>query len=378
MKKKKDLQKSTNRKAVKYRGVKCLNCEHPLDLSDKYCAYCSQINSTKKVTFKDFFEEFFSSIISYDSRFRKTLSALIFRPGKITEEYVAGKRMKYANPFRFYLSVSIIFFIIWGTINNFEDVNFENPTDLKELENSGINLNIDGIPIEDQAVLDSIILSNAKKQLKKDSLKTKNKKNDKTYADLYISEKNLDTLPTFKSLKNRINIYSKFNDETSIKNPSKALDSMHHDNTAYHRWLYKKTVDGNNISSNAGSMIAYFTKQVPFIIFFFLPVFALGIWLLYTRRKYTYTDHLIFLFHVQTMFFVLLGFGLLLDEIVNDSYPSAIAFFIFMFYLYKAMRRFYKQGRFKTIVKYFILHTIFSILAIIGSVIAFAFTFATY
>ena len=39
---------------LQFRGVECLNCGHPLDLSDKYCPNCSQANSVKKLTLRDF------------------------------------------------------------------------------------------------------------------------------------------------------------------------------------------------------------------------------------------------------------------------------------------------------------------------------------
>ena len=100
-----------SRFAKKYRGHQCLNCETPLEKEDKYCSYCGQLNSNKKLSFNDFFNEFFGSIFSYDSRIYRTLNVLIFKPGKISLEYIKGKRAKYANPFRFYLSVSIIFFL---------------------------------------------------------------------------------------------------------------------------------------------------------------------------------------------------------------------------------------------------------------------------
>lgn len=80
---------------LQFRGVKCLNCGHPLDISDRYCPNCSQANSTKKLTLKDFFDEFFSSLINYDSKLLKTLSALLLRPGSITRDYIEGKRIAY-------------------------------------------------------------------------------------------------------------------------------------------------------------------------------------------------------------------------------------------------------------------------------------------
>lgn len=122
MKDKKDIA-SNGRKSTQYRGTKCLNCGQPLDKSDVYCPYCSQLNSNKHLTLKDFFAEFLSSILVYDSRLRNTIKDLLFRPGVMTRKYVNGQRLKYANPFRFFLSVSIIYFLLEGLIG------FINPSD---------------------------------------------------------------------------------------------------------------------------------------------------------------------------------------------------------------------------------------------------------
>ena len=201
----KKLTKSTGRKATIYRSATCLNCGHPLDLSDIYCSYCSQLNSSKKPTLKDFFDELFSNIISYDSRFRKTLSVLVFRPGKITKEYVEGKRMTYANPFRFYLSISFLFFIIWGAIYNFNDVNFNDSDDLKELNNDGFVISKDGVKIEGDAALDSVFSNENSQSLALDSLIARSilKDSIKSYKDLYYSEEQLDTLNIFYGLDKR-------------------------------------------------------------------------------------------------------------------------------------------------------------------------------
>jgi hypothetical protein len=376
----KKLTKSTGRKATIYRSATCLNCGHPLDLSDIYCSYCSQLNSTKKPTLKDFFDELFSNIISYDSRFRKTLSVLVFRPGKITKEYVAGKRMTYANPFRFYLSISFLFFIIWGAIYNFNDVNFNDSDDLKELNNDGFVISKDGVKIEGDAALDSVFSNENSQSLALDSLIARSilKDSIKSYKDLYYSEEQLDTLNIFYGLDKRFTLYKRFHTDTKIRKPKEGLDSLNHNVTRYHKWIYKKAVDTNTIGDNLGEMIAFFFNQLPFVIFFFLPVFALFVKLLYIRRKFTYTDHLIFLFHTQTMFFVVYGVGIIIDEIFDINYATLILTFLFLFYLYKALRTFYNQRRLKNIVKFFILNSIFFILAFIGAIFAFAISFATY
>ncbi len=81
-------------------------------------------------------------------------------------------------------------------------------------------------------------------------------------------------------------------------------------------------------------------------------------------------EHLVFTFHTQTMFFILMGIAILLDQITNSEIASSIAMFVFLFYLYKAMRNFYQQKRAKTIVKFLLVNILFFILASIGSMVA--------
>ncbi len=355
----------------KYRGTSCLNCEHPLDRSDHFCPNCGQINSTKKLSFDDFFNEFFAGIFAYDSRLRRTLIALILHPGKISRDYIEGKRMRYANPFRFYLSASIIFFIIWSSINDFEGINVEGPS-ADEIENLSEEELIDLSEKLNQAPVAAIPLN-------VDSILTNQKiKEAKTYRDFYISQERLDSMELFNSIQKQFELYNKFHKETGIVQSSIALNSLDHNDGTYNEWLYKKTVDINILKKNPKIFVNYFINKLPFIIFFYLPVFALVIWLIYVRRPFNYMEHLIFTFHVQTTFFVIMGFALLLDEIFNTTYFSAIILILFLFYLYKALRNFYRQGRFKTLVKFLFLNVLFFILAIVATIISVIASLAIY
>jgi hypothetical protein len=49
-----------------------------------------------------------------DSRIRQTLSPFLFRPGQLTKEYNAGRRMKYSSPLRIYLFASFLFFMAYS------------------------------------------------------------------------------------------------------------------------------------------------------------------------------------------------------------------------------------------------------------------------
>lgn len=360
------------RKIKEHRGNRCLNCEHPLDLSDKYCPECGQLNSTKRLSFDDFFYEFLSGFYAYDSQLRRTVRVMLFSPGKLTKDYVQGKRARYVNPFKFYLTVTILFFLVYGflqTFNNEEDTtpNVSEVRDLTPEEREKIRNDLRKIPAPASPLLnldsaftvqDSVI--------------------PETYIDKYVSQRELDSLNMFTALYKQIMLYEQFYKDTDISRADLALDSLHHPRTAYNRWAYKKGMDTSEFKEEPGKLMNYFINKLPLIIFFYLPVFALFIWLLYVRRPFNYMEHLVFIFHVQTTFFVLLLIALPLNQILNTEFFTSAAMFLFLFYLYKAMRKFYGQGRFKTLVKFILLNGIFLTLAMIAAIISLLASFAIY
>jgi hypothetical protein len=52
------------------------------------------------------------TILNIDSRIFRTLPALFLRPGFLTTEYFAGRRVRYVTPFRLYFFLSIAAFFL--------------------------------------------------------------------------------------------------------------------------------------------------------------------------------------------------------------------------------------------------------------------------
>jgi len=357
------------RYGLQYRGVECLNCKHPLDISDRYCPSCSQANSTKKLRLKDFFEEFFSSLISYDSRLLKTLSALLTRPGKITKDYVSGKRVSYTNPFRFLLSLAIIYFLMVNFSGDFNEMDKKGAAELGNIfgnenivqintnsENKELNNWTDSLKVKQSIKQkDSILLANANTHFVA--------LNDKSVFDRITSKReffnsilrNNDTVYNFNQLPRQYNIKNTRENNAAF-NAAKSLDKF---------------------IKQPGSFLSNVISRLPFTVFFFLPVFAFFIWMAYIRKKHTYTEHLVFSFHIQSLLFILLIISFLVDTIFDVS-SNWIFLIIFSIYLFLAMRKFYQQGIFKTIVKYVFLNTIFIILALFTVAILFAGSIFTY
>jgi len=119
-------------------------------------------------------------------------------------------------------------------------------------------------------------------------------------------------------------------------------------------------------------LIANFVHNFPKMLFISLPIFALLLKLLYVRRKqFYYVDHGIFAIHLYIFSFLILLIYFLFSEIQTHTgwtwlgwltVPLVIYPFI---YYYKAMRKFYGQRRAKTIIKYFLLFMLSSIVLLI-------------
>ena len=371
---------SKGRYELKFRGNKCLNCGHPLDISDKYCPNCSQANSTKKLVLRDFWDEFFSSLINYDSKLIKTLYAMLLRPGTITKDYVNGKRITYTNPFRFLLSLAFLYLLLFSYGNNFsnlDDLDLKNKfqktspisyaykesdsTDAKKQTEEALGhldslKNLERIPIPGMQNMDSLgylINQGIKEEARKDSLMRANPR--KYFQELQSEDSG--------SFVERMVFFFTYLRKDSVRTFEDAQNKF----GAKQTWKNKMAFNGSKSSLKAieqpGTYLNNTIAKLPFVIFFFLPLFTVFIWMAYIRKKYTYTDHLIFSFHNQSLLFILLILSLIIDTIFNTA-SAGIFLLIFGFYLYKAMRRFYGQGRIKTIIKYVFLNTIFAFLAL--------------
>jgi hypothetical protein len=90
-------------------AARCLNCGAPL--TGRYCANCGQTADVHVPSTRELFHEAIEGITHSDSRLWNSLKLLWFKPGKLTQEFVAGRRAAYLPPFRLYLVLSIIFFL---------------------------------------------------------------------------------------------------------------------------------------------------------------------------------------------------------------------------------------------------------------------------
>ncbi|WP_117879549.1 DUF3667 domain-containing protein [Aureibaculum luteum] len=438
--------KSTTRFSKNIRGIECLNCKQPLSHQDNFCSNCGQVNDLQPLSVKQFFSEFFSGFFSFDSRFFRTFIPLVFKPGKVSKSYIEGKRMQYANPFRLYLNVTIVFFLLQSlfsvvdkfSLNEFSSENSNNniikdsthinttPPDsiLKDLPLFKSNENTSNDLTQNLLLrIDSIFTStNLLEQLKTDSIPKTIK--DSIYKDFfnsnnkYISEQinnavenndwnviqsmstlDKDTYEHVESIlkENEVDYvipeeyksqteadFNKFNFFKKLNKFSK-YDKAHPDGTALgameelgvaktrlNAFNYKLAQNYNKILDDPTFRESYVNSvisKISIALFFLLPIFTLILSLLYYKHKWNYTEHLIFVFNVQTVFFLLLLIFTIFDRFLATNTRMYIFVPLFLFYLFKALHNFYGQHWFKTALKFILLNIFYFILSVTGLIV---------
>ena len=101
--------------ALQAEGRACANCGK--SLSGPYCATCGQRANIYR-SFRDLLEELAQDVFKLDLRLTRTLPLLVFRPGKLTRDYIQGRRATYVSPIGMFLFVLFIMMFVLGVLDN--------------------------------------------------------------------------------------------------------------------------------------------------------------------------------------------------------------------------------------------------------------------
>ena len=391
----------------------CLNCG--ADLAGRYCHVCGQENLEPKETVWHLVSHFFNDITHFDGKFFSTVKYLLRKPGFLSMEYIRGRRMAYLNPIRMYVFTSAIFFIIMFTLKNPGDVMHVSKTkdtpmgiadlraqqarqqqSLSSADDSDtraelrMKINNDAVEI---AAIKKTYGDSSKRTFSDDELSGMLVQ---AYADSAAVAASLGSSDSgrfkddIKRLTNpigQVNIFGWHGDYSSVED----YDSVQHalPDSLRDGWFKRLCVrqavhvqqewhDDSRLFME--HLYEHIFHSFPKILFVSLPIFALILNILYFRHKqYYYVDHGIFTIHVYCATFILMLATMLLNQLdksigvhwfhVIADIVEFLTFLYMLIYLYKAMRGFYKQGRGKTFLKYFITFVTASIVDLILMVI---------
>jgi Protein of unknown function (DUF3667) len=333
----------------------CLNCG--TTVPDRYCPHCGQENTEPHESLWHMVQHFLYDITHFDSKFFDSMKFLLLKPGFLPAEYIRGKRASYLNPIKKYVFTSAVFFIAFFSL-------------FKAGEN--LKMNVDQpLTKEDRAAY----IKKGKAVLQKEPSNADWKAALLLLEDSARVLTNKDMMPFWddfnyvnlgkRSYKNRREYDSLQQTLPSAKRDGWLLRKMQYRNQELKQ---KYKMDPRN---GMNKMLETFLHKLPVLLFVSLPIFALLLKLLYIRRKkFYYADHGIFsIYHYIFSFFLFLLVFCLgeVSELTGWELFDWLALIFFLsggVYLFMAMRRFYGQGFFKTLIK-FILLNIGAILALV-------------
>lgn len=90
--------------------AQCKNCG--ATLGGRFCTNCGQPANVHVPTTMELLHELMEGLSHSDSRLWRTLFTLWTKPGRLTQEFVAGRRVAYLPPFRLFLVLSVAFFLL--------------------------------------------------------------------------------------------------------------------------------------------------------------------------------------------------------------------------------------------------------------------------
>ncbi len=342
----------------------CRNCGHILSPTAKYCSQCSQKYSTGRIAFSDLFHEFFNTIFNFDSKIFVTLRDLAF-PGKLTQQYFLGKHQTYLHPLRLFLVAALVHFAIIGISiggeeafqTGFSDKNFMQSAYYQDFVT---NLDSNTVLIKQKydnstidTAFDALTYSLKKRFPFQDSL-------DLAF-DLFSGK----GLTSGQNIANR-DLRVSYQDYSRLS--AEDLFNKYQVEDFWKRLLGKQFI---KINKKGGSFGLFVFGKLTWMTLLMMPILALVLKLLYIRSSRYYIEHLIFSFHYHAFAFILVSLLVLLSEYLPDI-VIVIAAISILFYLYKAMRKVYGQGRFKTILKCGILNLSYLVLFIFFIALTFA------
>ena len=302
----------------------CLNCGTPL--TGKFCSSCGQKDLPARQDLGDLIVNFISSFFSFESKFFKTFKDLVLKPGKIVNEYNAGKRESYYHPARMYVFLSFIFFLTLSFVVNTDDIEVGKNGDLNEIN---------------QNQIDSLKVS-ADSIRKIQGLKFEPISDDLEAETVEQYDSMQAALPEEK----RDNFISRYFNRKALAVETKSKGKE---------------------SELVRGMLDDMYSNIPQLIFFLMPIFALFLKLLYVRRDFYYSEHLIFTIFYYDFAYLMGTFIILCQQVIWLEWLAYVLYIWMFIFLYKSMRKVYKQKRFKTLLKFSLVLGLFFMCVIFGA-----------
>src|SRR6266550_7638740 len=317
----------------------CENCGAQLE--GHWCAKCGQPAIDYRRSFRHVIADLLDEFLNWDSKFFATIGLLVIRPWKLTNQFLAGHRVRYVHPLRLYLLASILFFFA---------VNYSAKS---------IHLQPGKLTSENRAEVEAALeKQNLTPEQRAKVERALNMANMSPEVAAIMAAKRKDTTPEETATPQG----TPTSKETAppLADSSPAFFQSGNPSTPFEKWIETRAKEklgehGTNLQLFAKTLIS----NLPYIMLCCIPLFPLVLKILYIRRKIFYIDHLIYALHIHS--FTYLGIMLIVAATIGlNSVASgasagwiiALLWITFAAQILLSIRRVYRQGWFISIFKF--------------------------
>jgi hypothetical protein len=328
----------------------CLDCTRSVD-SD-FCPSCGQRQKLRPLSLHSLVWELLIEILDTDARVWRTLRTLVTQPGQLTLDWAAGRRTRHVPPFRLYLVLNVLAFLVFSFTSDTEFA----PTgvepgesvaegeaaivaQLQELEGregAGIEGRRRGL----EQALTAIRAVRARREGRRGEAPAAAHAPE-GIADGLTGEATADAsgITTPEDLEAEVTAAL---EEGGIDAEFRIASPLAEDD-AEERELFdflgrfgitQENIEASidDIRADPGAFGARIYEQLPTVMILLLPVLALALGVLYVFSGRPFVVHLVGLAHLHAFFFLLLlllegfeGFGTLLELLAVPWLPSLIS-----------------------------------------------------
>jgi hypothetical protein len=272
----------------------CENCG--AELTQRYCGACGQRREAPVHSLWHFSRVATEDLTHADSRLWRTLRALLFKPGHLTAEFLAGRRARYLPPVRLYLVLSVLFFLLASAV-----------------QPKFVVLQLDG---DKGTVYKAVPLEKGQEppELAPLTGETPEQRGERVCKDMHYSGPSSDWLgPSLPGVCRKV-----------------VAD-----------W-----------GTGGHQLREAFLHNVPRAMFLFLPLLAAVMMLMYWRPRHYYVEHLLLFLHNHALVFIVIGLVLAWSKWGVHIPGLGFATLAYLaWYMYRSMRVVYGQGALPTLGK---------------------------
>ncbi len=374
----------------------CPNCGALLE--GPYCSQCGQKAENRIKPLWHMVNEVFEAIFELDLRVLHTLPKFLFLPGRLTKEYINGRRRRYIRPFRLYLFATFLLFTTLALTrpgnSPLASLSFQEDPAAVVVDTAASG----GAPsrpalvssvlagrsaTEQEQVMDALTRSlpdsivarfRAGDSLQVDRFETWLRDQMQMPADSAVVDSSvfaqMDPQASseetyFGTPSEREKIAQVIRDSLSI---GLAVTADSAANAQIERLMRQKIA---RAVENPRDFVGALIDRMPYMMFLLLPVFALFLKLMYLRAGRLYMEHLIFTLHMHALAFFAFTAGVLMEEWGSPWVQEAGLWVLLspFLYLFLAMQRVYEQSFLKTAFKTTLLLSVYLTVLVIGLLI---------